>query len=38
MFVIPNIKIKQNIFFEIFEILAISRDFNKLIIKAKNAC
>ena len=33
--VILDIKRKQNNFFEIFEILASSRDFNKLVIKAK---
>jgi hypothetical protein len=33
--VILDIKRKQNNFFGIFEILASSRDFNKLVIKAK---
>ena len=33
--IILDIKRKQNNFFEIFEILARSRDFNKLVIKAK---
>jgi hypothetical protein len=33
--VTPDIKRKQNNFFGIFEILASSRDFNKLIIKGK---
>jgi len=33
--VTPDIKRKQNNFFRIFEILASSRDFNKLVIKVK---
>jgi len=33
--VTPYIKRKQNNFFGIFEILASSHDFNKLVIKAK---
>jgi hypothetical protein len=36
--VTPDIKRKQNNFSEIFEILASSRDFNKLVIQAKNTC
>jgi hypothetical protein len=34
-FVIPDIKIKQNIFFVFLKYWPSSRDFNKLVIKAK---
>jgi hypothetical protein len=37
-FIIPDIKRKQIIFLELLKYWLSSRDFNKLVIKAKNAC
>jgi hypothetical protein len=37
-FVIPDIKTKQKYFFDFLKYWPSSHDFNKLVIKAQNAC